>query len=136
MYDWVTSCLQDKQGLSDGQREAWLITLRCYFGFCAKRQLANPLDSEAGKVFWREAVLSRQLSADRKEQCGQALRWLFEELAAQDAAGAKMRSAMRLRHLAFRTEKAYMGWLRRFMAFIHPADALTASPREVVRFLS
>ena len=47
-----------------------------------------------------------------------------------------MRKAIRQRHLAYTTEKAYMAWLRRFQAFLHPKDVMDATGAEVVRFLS
>jgi integron integrase len=47
-----------------------------------------------------------------------------------------VRSAARLRHLSRRTEKAYVGWIRRFVLFHdkrHPAEM---GPGEITRFLS
>lgn len=48
----------------------------------------------------------------------------------------KVREALRPRHYSRRTEKAYVGWIRRFPLFhrgVHPRDA---SAEEVARFLS
>src|SRR5215467_6403257 len=48
----------------------------------------------------------------------------------------RVRTAMRLRHLSRRTEKSYIGWIRRFIVFHgkrHPAEM--GAP-EVAQFLS
>ena len=47
-----------------------------------------------------------------------------------------MRKVIHQRHLAYATEKAYMAWVRRFQAFLHPKDTMDATEEEVVRFLS
>jgi integrase len=47
----------------------------------------------------------------------------------------RVRQAIRARHYSFRTEKAYVGWIRRFIFFYdkqHPAELGTP---EVIRFL-
>ena len=69
-------------------------------------------------------------------QWGDALKWFFDELTARDVAGAKLRSALRRRHLAYTTEKAYIAWLRRFQVFLHPKEAMASESADVVRFLT
>ncbi|MCH6256427.1 integron integrase [Puniceicoccaceae bacterium K14] len=43
---------------------------------------------------------------------------------------------LRLKHLAYATEKSYLGWLRRFEAYLHPQSAMDADERNVVDFLT
>ena len=124
MHDWVKVHLKAYSGASVEERRAWWITLKWYFGYCAKKELGEPTNRDNGKIFWRDAVLCADPEDWQKAQWGDALKWFFEELAARDVAGAKLRSALRRRHLAYTTEKAYMGWLRRFQAFLHPKEAM------------
>ena len=72
----------------------------------------------------------------QKEHWGDSLKWFFQEISAGDIAGPKLRSAIRRRHLAHNTEKAYMGWLRRFQAFLHPKEVMESEAGEVVNFLT
>lgn len=136
MYDWVAVHLKEYSGASLEERRAWWITLKWYFGYCAKKELGEPMKRENGKIFWRDAVLMSDPEEWQKAQWGDALKWFFEELVAQDRAGPALRSALRRRHLAYATEKAYMGWLRRFEAFLYPKDAMVAESGDVVRFLT
>lgn len=46
------------------------------------------------------------------------------------------RSAMRARHLAYRTEKCYLHWVRRFILFNHKQHPAQLGNEDVVRFLS
>ena len=47
-----------------------------------------------------------------------------------------MRSAIRRRHLAYTTEKAYMGWLRRFHVSPSMLEVMESVAGEVVNFLT
>jgi integron integrase len=47
-----------------------------------------------------------------------------------------MRTAIRARHYSPRTEKAYVGWAGRFLAFCEPARAGSLGAAEVARFLT
>ena len=88
------------------------------------------------RVDWREAVLPTKPNDWQKKQWGDALKWFFQEITARDIAGPKLRRAIRRRHLAYTTEKAYMGWLRRFQAFLHPIKVMKSEAEEVVNFLT
>ena len=136
MYDLVKVQLREHSGASLEERRAWWVTLKWYFGYCAKKELGEPTKRENGKIFWRDAVLASNPEAWQKAQWGDALKWFFEELVARDRAGPALKSALRRRHLAYRTEKAYMGWLRRFEAFIYPVSAMETESADVVRFLT
>lgn len=45
-------------------------------------------------------------------------------------------SLMRLKHLAYRTEKTYLAWIERFVAFIYPARIRSATEEHLKHFLS
>jgi len=47
-----------------------------------------------------------------------------------------VRGAVRLRHLSCRTEKAYVGWIRRFIQFHAKRHPIEMGPAEITRFLS
>ena len=113
-----------------------MIVLQWYFGFCAKRELGDPSDRQNGRIFWKEAVLTREPQKWQLKQWTAAMKWYFESVGDKDEAGRLMRSALRRRHLRFRTEQGYLGWLRRFQAFLHPKDAILAEAQDVVRFLT
>jgi len=134
MHEWVK--VQLKEYANAEERQAWWITIKWYFGFCAKKGLGEPSNRENGKVFWREAVLPTKPDDWQKKQWGDALKWFFQEITARDIAGPKLRRALRRRHLAYTTEKAYMGWLRRFQAFLHPIEVMESEAGEVVNFLT
>ncbi|MGC6423508.1 MAG: integron integrase [Lentimonas sp.] len=136
MHEWVTENLKSYEGAGIKERRAWWITLRWYFGYCSKKELGDPSKRENGKAFWRDAVKAANPEDWQEAQWADALRWFFEELIARDEAGRRMRRAIRRRHLAYATEKAYMGCVRRFQAFIHPKDAMSAESGDVVRFLT
>ena len=136
MNDWVKVHLNNSKSLSPTQREAWWINLKRYFGYCSKKNLKDPCNRENGKVFWKDAVLTKKATNWQKGQWGAALHWFFNYLVANDGVGPAMRKAIRQRHLTYTTEKAYMAWVRRFQAFLHPKDAMDATAEDVVRFLS
>ncbi|MDA0348371.1 MAG: integron integrase [Verrucomicrobia bacterium] len=137
MSEWIIKALESEPGLNAEERRAWLITLKWYFGYVAKHQIGDPSLRDNGKIFWRQAVLTKPGLTDRqKDQWGKAMAWYFTKLVPMDGAGKKMRSAIRLRHLRYRTELSYLGWLRRFQAFLHPVDALRAREQDVVDFLT
>lgn len=46
------------------------------------------------------------------------------------------RSMMRTRHLAYRTEKCYLHWIKRFILFCDKQHPMTLGDADVVRFLS
>ena len=48
----------------------------------------------------------------------------------------RVRAAIRLRHLSRRTEKAYVGWIRRFILFHGKRHPIELGPAEVTAFLS
>lgn len=70
MQDWITAHLRDYAGASVEERRHWLITLKWYFGFCAKKELGDVTNRENGKIFWREAVLASQPEEWQKAQWG------------------------------------------------------------------
>lgn len=137
MQTWVQRVLETHSSLSEEEKDAWWITLKWYFGFCAKHELGDPWNRDNGKLFWKDAVLNRPKTEDwQREQWGKALAWYFKDLVPRDEAGRRLRSAIRQKHLRYRTEKNYLSWLRRFQAFLHPRDAMEAEDTDVVRFLS
>jgi integron integrase len=136
MHSWVKVQLKEYSGASLEERRAWWITLKWYFGYCAKKRLGEPTNRDNGKIFWRDAVSCANPKDWQKAQWGNALKWFFEEMAVRDVAGPKLRSAIRRRHLAYTTEKAYMGWMRRFQVFLHPKEVMEANSGEVVKFLT
>ncbi len=51
----------------------------------------------------------------------------------------QMREALRLKHLSFRTEEAYIGWVKRFILFHdkrHPKDMGAAEIRAFLSYLA
>ena len=136
MHDSITERLRDYNVVSVDLRRKWWITLKWYFGFCARNDLGDPGKRENGKLFWKDSVLKKNPEEWQKEQWAMAMKWFFQEIVEKDRAGAAMRSCIRRRHLAYTTEKSYMSWLRRFQTFLNPAEVMDCNEEDVVRFLT
>jgi hypothetical protein len=52
MHDWVKVQLQAYSAASVQERRAWWITLKWYFGYCAKQELGEPTKRDNRKIFW------------------------------------------------------------------------------------
>jgi integron integrase len=61
---------------------------------------------------------------------------LASPAAALEALLARVRQASRARHYSGRTEKAYLGWIRRYVQFYRGRDVATMGSEEVMRYLS
>ena len=48
----------------------------------------------------------------------------------------ELRNAIRLKHLSYRTEKAYLGWARRFIAHVRAGPSSVLTEKELQAFLS
>jgi integron integrase len=72
--------------------------------------------------------LSRKQKGPSSESGGSDGDWLTAE--------EKMRTAMRLRHLAYSTEKTYLLWLRSFRTFVKEKDPAQLSANDLQDFLS
>ena len=59
-----------------------------------------------------------------------------EHVATAQALAERVRQAIRQRHYSRRTEKSYVGWVRRFLAFHHYADATRMGTSEVREYLT
>jgi len=134
--DRYLEILLNERGLDAKSREQCVILLRWYLSFCGKNALVDPTDRENGRMFWRQVILPREASKRQEDQWSGILRWYFEAMEKEDRAGRTMRTQIRRRHLRYRTEQGYMGWLRRFQAFLHPRNAMDAQEEDVVAFLT
>src|SRR5262245_54709521 len=47
-----------------------------------------------------------------------------------------VRAAIRARHYSLRTEKAYLGWIRRYLAFHAPREAAAMSAKDIAAYLA
>lgn len=128
--------LKQDEMVTPDDKQRWKVTLNWYLGYCTKEKLGDPIIKDNAKVFWKRAVLPRKPEPWQEKQWAAAMRWFFETLAPRDEAGGRMRQLIRRRGLRFTTEQSYMSWLRRFQAFVFPADAMEASEADVVAFLS
>ena len=48
----------------------------------------------------------------------------------------EVRDAIRTRHYSYRTEEAYVGWIRRFIFFHHKRHPAEMGPPEITQFLT
>ena len=74
MHGWVKVQLNECSSASLEERGAWWITLKWYFGYCAKKELGEPANRVNGKIFWRDAVLPAEPEDWQKTQWGDALK--------------------------------------------------------------
>jgi len=133
MLNWIEETIGLDKRLDLKRREAYLVTLRWYLGYCAKRQWSPVEDRDFGRQFWREVVAKHSPEDWQRDQWTDALKWFFDLVEKRDDAGRAMRLSLRRRHVAYRTEIAYMNWLR---TYLREGDAMEASEGDVVRFLS
>ncbi|MEO0452640.1 MAG: integron integrase [Verrucomicrobiota bacterium] len=136
MRVWVEKTLQADSSVSPRDRESWMATLSWYLGFCAKQKLGEPTARENGKIFWTQAVPTKDPEPWQKEQWGQAMDWFFRTMVTLDEAGRLMRQRLRRRHVRYSTEQSYMNWLRRFQAHVYPRSAMESVEQDVVDFLT
>ena len=87
MHDWVATHLRDYRSIDLEERHAWWITLKWYFGYCARKVLRDPAKREHGRLFWRDAVLTTEPEEWQRAQWAAALKWFFDVLVAGDRAG-------------------------------------------------
>ena len=74
MLGWVQKVLNQEQSLSAKDKEAWPVTLKWYFGYCAKESPGESTLKENERVFWQKAVKPRKPSAWQEQQWGAALK--------------------------------------------------------------
>ena len=138
MHNWVKKRLQQQSGVRLQQREAWWRALQWYFGYCSKKRLGDPFDAENGTIFLEDIKVHKSGFSDHIEEWAyleDTLNWFFAEVVALDIAGQSMRAALQSQSMAYRTEKAYMGCLRRFQAYIDPVDAMRAQGSDLISYL-
>ena len=51
MYEWVKVQLKEYSSANLEERHAWWITLKWYFGYCAKKELGEPINRDNGRFF-------------------------------------------------------------------------------------
>ena len=56
MYEWLQLRLKEHTGVRIAQRRAWWATLQWYFGYCAKKGLGEPFESENSHIFLSELL--------------------------------------------------------------------------------
>lgn len=105
--------------------------------FWVDRWLAHPegfLDATAGGA---EAALARsaiglfqEFQADATDATAGSCRTEWDHLESE------MKRILRLQHKSLRTEKAYLGWLRRYRAFVQECPPQDLASKDVERFLS
>ncbi|MCH8476223.1 MAG: site-specific integrase [Opitutales bacterium] len=136
MKTWIEKVLADDVNVSEKKKGVYRKVLAWYLGYCSKNELLHPSERENGKAFWRNGVLAKDLEGWKRVETGDALKWFFTMVEEQDKPGRQMRVAIRRNHLRYRTEQTYMGWLRRFQAFLHPKGVMDAEESDVVRYLT
>jgi hypothetical protein len=51
MHEWVKVQLKEYSNANAEERQAWWITIKWYFGYCAKKGLGEPSNRQNGKIF-------------------------------------------------------------------------------------
>ncbi len=136
MITWLESVLREDEAVGAAKAKATIATLKWYFGFCSRREWSPVEDRKLGRRFWKEIVSERQPEEWQKRQWAEALSWYFDFVEERDGAGLATRKSLRRRHVAYRTEQTYMGWLRRYQAYLGGKDALRSESKDGVAFLS
>lgn len=149
--DWPAH-LQADESLTPGLREAYRLTLTRFLEFIRQRS-AVPTVSGA-REFVELSRLEQAPSPGRVQEWKDALNWYFRQgrdgsavalkgvppLARSDLGQAPWEQGLiariRQKHLAWRTEQTYRGWLWRFAHFLGPRSMAEAGGAEARAFLS
>jgi integron integrase len=149
--NWATA-LAGETSIAPALRTRYRKTLSRFLTFCARRQAAPciPLAREFVEVEQRDL----QPECGPVEEWKQALNWYFRRaragaglvlkgvppLAREDLGQSAWEQALiagvRERHLAWRTEQTYRGWMSRFVRFLGQRPLAEAGAAEVKGFLS
>jgi len=121
---WVADCYRfndvpDSQPLQYEQKQLFL-----------KHLAKNHEDWQVNQAENALRIHDYYLSSDQKQQAGQEVvdRWFDLE--------NKTTVALRLRHLAYSTERTYISWLRSFHGFIGDKNPAEITSRDIQDFLS
>ena len=143
--DWPARLAADAS-LSPGVQESYRVTLTRFLAFCRQRRAAATVG--AAREFVELARLEAAPSAGRVQEWKEALNWFFRKgrearacalrgvppLARKDLGGPAWEQALvaglRERHLAWRTEETYRGWLWRFVRWLEGGKAEGGTRRE------
>lgn len=149
--DWPARLAAD-DALVPGQRESYRLTLTRFVAFCTQRRAAAT--KQLARDYVELARLAQAPGPARVAEWKAALNWLFRHgrerraaalpgvppLARADLGGPAWEQALvaslRERHLAWRTEETYRGWLWRFTRWLAPGDLAAAGAEQVRGFLS
>ncbi|MBI1176065.1 integron integrase [bacterium] len=149
--DWPTR-LRAAEALPRGRREAFRDTISRFLSFCRER--ARPATVRAAREFVELKRLEHPPGPGRLQEWKEALNWYFREaravrrpaisglptLGRTDLGRTPWEQAliagMRERHLAWRTEQSYRGWMWRFVRFLGKRKIADAGAPEVKAFLS
>ena len=149
--DWP-AWLAGDESLPPSLQESYRLTLTRFLAFCRQRR-AVPTAGLA-REYVELARLEQAPSAGRVAEWKEALNWFFRNgrqpapsslpgvpsLARADLGGPGWEQALiaglRERHLAWRTEQTYRGWLWRFARWLTPRAVPEAGAEEVRAFLS
>ena len=138
----------EASGLSQG-RKATFKRIITWFHTDCRQQSPNVVPSRmAGNDFFRRMLRIRQPSPSLKADWKAALGWYFDLIEPKADADSQARpssgkrwevefvEAARIRHLALRTEKAYLQWLRRVAEFVGTDDLFGVADEDLRRFLT
>ena len=150
--------LKSAEGLSAAQRRSFTITVRWYLSWLKKEGL--PATLESARAFFEEQLRSRRPTEAVAQLWKDGLNWFFRNAPTkrhytedgrkhyavtvreyQGSVGPEPLieetvRLMRIRHLSYRTEQTYIGWLRRFAAHYPKLPMDQLGEEELKHFLS
>jgi hypothetical protein len=145
IMDWQNALLQG--GFSHIQVQRYRALIRWYLGFCRRQHPALSPNRKSGNYFYATMVAEKRPPPWQKQQWKEALGWYLDlvdpknppkpgELHSDQDWETLFIQTLRLKHLAYRTEQTYLGWLKRFERFCQGQDLRRVSDAEIQRFLS
>lgn len=136
----------EASGLSRDQRGTFESIIKWFHTDCRQQRPNVQPSRMAGNDFFRRMVRLRQPGAELKAHWKEALGWYFdliEPKTDETVTSSATRpweqefvEAVRIRHLALRTEYAYLRWLRRAAVWIETEDLFSMSDEQARGFLT
>lgn len=138
----------EASGLSRDQWRAYEKIIKWFHVDCRQQRPNVQPSRMAGNDFFRRMVRIRQPGAELKACWKEALGWYFDLIEPKAKSDETVTSsatkgweqefveAVRIRHLALRTENAYLRWLRRAATWMGTNDLFSAKDEQARAFLT
>jgi integron integrase len=146
--------LRDEVGISEKLIQSYISWAADYESWISKIAAAGPGQRPSSAVFFNRLAMNTSEHQVLQARRAVHLHHVFESRSRSPAASsrayagvsiaglqsrnvlAELRNAIRLKHLSYRTEKAYLGWAGRFIEHLRAGPSSVLTEKELQAFLS